>query len=39
MEKYELINISSRIALDYEIVEDILNCLEKGNEVMNQFSQ
>ena len=37
IETDELINISSGIALNYEIVEYILDCLEKENELMSQF--
>ena len=35
IETDELINISSGIALNYEIVEYILDCLEKENELMS----
>ena len=30
-------NISAEIAFDNEIVEDIIDFVEKGNELMNQF--
>ena len=30
-------NISADIAFDNEIVEDIIDFVEKGNELMNQF--
>ena len=37
IEKEGLINISAEIAFDNEIVEDIIDFVEKGNELMNQF--
>ena len=37
--KEELINISSAIAFDYEIVEVVLASLQKQKEVMNHFTR
>ena len=30
-------NISSGVVFNNDILEHMLNCVEKGNEVMNQF--
>ena len=37
--KEELINISSAIAFDYEIVGVVLDSLQKQKEVMNHFTR